>query len=959
MSITVSLLGTPCVMMDGKMVIFPYRKVEGFFYYLCVRRSVSRDEVIGIFWADCPEVSARKNLRDAIYNLKKLLGEEVISIEGNNRVTLRRDRVTRIDYEELNESNLLERYTGDFLGYFYIKNCLEFEDWATEIREELLRRYQIAISERVMRLVHGNEINPLVDCGLTLLRKHIFDEAFYREILNRLLQLGGYTEAEQLYQRLTAQLMEELSAEPEDKTVQLMQEANTIRMDRELKLPEHTVREYFFGREQEMNILFSKLRSFKSGERTSSVLLTGEAGVGKSAILRRVQETAQAGEYIVLSYQCVQTEEELYLKPWNDILAQLEECHRKFHIPVNSIPSLYEQQIDTSLFATQYELLIETMFQELSQSPAIPKLVLFIDDIQWMDKASKRLLCNLLFWARNEKVLAILTSRDENMDQLLKLKAPLIAKGLLRELIISRFTLAETKEIISQRRPELLDKQGMVEKIYHSTDGNALFLVELLKELEHGGSAGQLSQRTTSMIQGRLMDLSREERDLLDNISLYPRFATIEELQMLSGRLKMEILKHLERLLSRQLICLNETRTKRGYGFSHQMIRDYIYDSLLEDKRMALHTLAAEYYEREYLETADVSLCSMLIYHFSRCQDTYKVYTYRLEYLRAFYAVQHEIYPTVLTTQNETEFQMPQLDGEDELVSLAEQIRALHRRDSEIDSLRMKVEFLIGRYDLFSGSYEKGLKNVQMSIQLAKKLNDSKYLMENYLQMVFHAIQIHDLKMLGEYITACEELLNRYSYTKAEAYTIKRLRGVYYMKRYQYGKAKETFDSIIRRIEPLAQVDASYRVGLAACYNYLGESQQAMNLLDEALEYYLRAIRCCEGENMVSGMGVFYSNAGYIFLRRGELEQAQVYIDKANLCFAERGAMWGRSRARSYAALLAIQRGDWAEAEKHYKIAKDTAIRGGNPSALALANEVERRLKAHQQPQEPEGKPSI
>ena len=38
---------------------------------------VSRDEAIGIFWADCAENSARKNLRDAIYHLKKLLGEDV------------------------------------------------------------------------------------------------------------------------------------------------------------------------------------------------------------------------------------------------------------------------------------------------------------------------------------------------------------------------------------------------------------------------------------------------------------------------------------------------------------------------------------------------------------------------------------------------------------------------------------------------------------------------------------------------------------------------------------------------------------------------------------------------------------------------------------------------------------------------------------------------------------------
>lgn len=77
MGITVSLLGTPKVEFDGKEITFPYRKVEGLFYYLCVKRSVSRDEVISIFWADSSENSARKNLRDGIYHLKNCLGRKL------------------------------------------------------------------------------------------------------------------------------------------------------------------------------------------------------------------------------------------------------------------------------------------------------------------------------------------------------------------------------------------------------------------------------------------------------------------------------------------------------------------------------------------------------------------------------------------------------------------------------------------------------------------------------------------------------------------------------------------------------------------------------------------------------------------------------------------------------------------------------------------------------------------
>ena len=122
MYITVTLMGTPKVVMDGQEIVFPYRKAEGLFYYLCVRQSVSRDEVIGVFWADCTESTARKNLRDAIYHLKKLLGEDIIRVEGNNHISLSCGRIASIDYQELTQENIFECYTGNFLGYFYIKN---------------------------------------------------------------------------------------------------------------------------------------------------------------------------------------------------------------------------------------------------------------------------------------------------------------------------------------------------------------------------------------------------------------------------------------------------------------------------------------------------------------------------------------------------------------------------------------------------------------------------------------------------------------------------------------------------------------------------------------------------------------------------------------------------------------------------------------------------------------------
>ena len=48
--INVHLLGRPYVEVDGERINFPYKKAEGFFYYLCVKKNATREEIIYVLW---------------------------------------------------------------------------------------------------------------------------------------------------------------------------------------------------------------------------------------------------------------------------------------------------------------------------------------------------------------------------------------------------------------------------------------------------------------------------------------------------------------------------------------------------------------------------------------------------------------------------------------------------------------------------------------------------------------------------------------------------------------------------------------------------------------------------------------------------------------------------------------------------------------------------------------------
>lgn len=938
MKITASLLGTPQVRIGQKEIVFPYRKAEGLFYYLCVRGTVSRDELIGVFWADCAENAARKNLRDAIYHLKRLLGEEVVNAEGNNRIALSYDAFETIDYLTIDDDNIFERFTGEFLGYFYIKNCLEFENWVAEIRDDMLRRFQAAADRCIEELLRERDAKGLQECGQQLIRRHIFEETRFRRLLAGLGEIGARDEAAQLYKRLEKALRSELDDEPEAETRELAASLQTS-FAKETGAP---TEEIFFCRENEMLSIKEEFYRFRTGQAAKSLLLTGEAGVGKSAILRNLKNSLVPEQYFVISYQCVQTESELYLKPWNDILSQAEELCRELSVNLRPRPGFDGQELDSVL--PQYRLYAESILYALTRAAGDRLIVLAIDDVQWLDKASRQLLSSLMLWTENRRIIMVLSGQNDRSGVIQELKSPLITRQLLREISVYRFSLGETETIVNSLRPELVNEKRAVEDIYRATGGNALLLFELLKELRHGGSLSRLSQKTTRMIQSRLENLTEEDRRLLECISLYPRFATMEELEFLTDKGGRELQTLLDHLFSCQLIYEKNTFNRTGVGFPHQMIREYVYNAIPRDRRRALHRQLAEYYEERYEKTEDISLFPMLIYHFGKCDDVCKYYEYQLEYLRMFYSVEHEIYPTVLTNPD-VDPMKPRLGGEDELVALAERIRALSPKLPDAIDLRMKAEFLIGRYDLFSGSLKKGLENIHTSILLAKELGNNKYLLENYLQIVFYAIQVHNLEMFNDYLSSCENLLKKGGFSDAEASTVMRLRGVYYMKLGCYDQSEEVFQKLIRRTEERHKDDPSYQVGLAACYNYIGEGCQAKGDLDGALDYYLQAIHCCEGSESVNGKGVFYSNAGYLLYQQGKDDLAQMYIDKAIRCFEGSDVLWGRSRAHSYAALLSIRRKDWKEARMHYEIAKKIAMKGRNPVSLDLLREVEEKLE--------------
>lgn len=242
--IEVQLLGRPGVLLFGEKVSFPYQKVEGLFYYLCVNNQISRSQAISVLWAGNSEATARKNLRDAVYNIRKVLGQDILTVEGNTLIVLNRQMDIDIDMEHITRENLLESWKGEFLQFFFVKNCYEFEAWAEGERAERKRAYLKALQLKIMGQKTGQGLDFLEESSRILIQNEVLDEELYRSIMKKLAEAGRYLPAMEIYQSLKTFLEKEVEEQPEEETQALYEKISE--MKNRLKRPPEERGEYFF-----------------------------------------------------------------------------------------------------------------------------------------------------------------------------------------------------------------------------------------------------------------------------------------------------------------------------------------------------------------------------------------------------------------------------------------------------------------------------------------------------------------------------------------------------------------------------------------------------------------------------------------------------------------------------------------------------------------------------------------
>jgi len=390
------------------------------------------------------------------------------------------------------------------------------------------------------------------------------------------------------------------------------------------------------GREEEIALLIKLWNDAKEGD-AGVVLLSGEAGIGKSRVARDFHECLQEDSYSRISYYCspyyqnsafypvidqferslgfqaVDTPQQKIDK-LNTFLGTLGLSSVELTPLLASLLSLPTAESDPTSALTPQTLKRKTLEAMLIvvKAMALQRPVLIVaEDLHWSDPSTLEWLSLMLELLRSARLLLLLTFRTE-------FEPPWIGQAHVSALTLSRLSRSESIAIASKVTPGKALPEEVLDQIIAKTDGVPLFVEELTKAvvesvpLEDKGDRYALTGPLTpfeipnSLKDSLMARLDRQApiKEVAQLAATLGRKFSHELLAAVAPLLPDELDAALSELLEASLIYRTSLPPDVTYEFKHALVRDAAYESLLKSKREQYHRQIALTLEKQFPEVA-------------------------------------------------------------------------------------------------------------------------------------------------------------------------------------------------------------------------------------------------------------------------------------------------------------------------------------------------------------------
>ena len=407
-------------------------------------------------------------------------------------------------------------------------------------------------------------------------------------------------------------------------------------------------------------MLVERWEQIKAGQ-GQVVLLTGDAGIGKSRLVQMLKEHVANQRHTCWECRSLSYFENTALFPLTDLfqrllrfqdedtsdakLEKLEHALRQYRLPLEETVSLFAPLLSLPLPENRFPLInlspqrqrqktLEAIVAILLE-PAERQPVLFIlEDLHWTDPSTLELLNLVLDQTPTASMLVLLTCRPH-------FQPAWHHRSYLTEIMVNRLSHTQVEQIVNRITDGKALPQEVLAQIVEKTDGVPLFIEELTKAIlesgqlravdghyELGGSFSTFTIPTT--LQDSLM--ARLDRLMTGKViaqlgATIGRQFSYELFQKVSQLDEPTLQRELGRLVEAELVYQRGLPPRVTYTFKHALIKDAAYQSLLKSTRQQYHQRIAQVLEEQFAETAEAEP-ELLAHHYTEASLTEKAVHY-------------------------------------------------------------------------------------------------------------------------------------------------------------------------------------------------------------------------------------------------------------------------------------------------------------------------------------------
>lgn len=650
-------------------------RIQSLLAYLVLHHDVPQDRahLAFLFWPDSTEAQAHTNLRQLVHHLRRSLpgADQFLSVDKRylRWLPASADAPWTLDLLALEQAlaqaeqtehaperstlrqaleRVLRLYRGDLLPSCY-------EEWILPERDRWRRRFLQAAERLVVLLEEEGDTGAAMIAAQQLLRQDPLHEATYRHLMRLHALRGERAEALRVYHLCAKRLERELGTEPsaltQDVYASLIQAGRTSQTQTTLQAKQQTEAP-LQGRKAEWRRLQQAWDTATGGRaglqpgRFQLVLLTGEAGIGKTRLAQELEGWVSRLGMTTASARCYAALRHLAYAPitaWLRSAAFQASLSDLDPTTLREIARLVPEMLITRPHLSPPAAMTEGwqrqfFFAALTRAILSVRqpLLLLLDDLHWCDQETLDWLHYFFHFAPAARVLLVGTARVEETVP----EQPLVARlgtlqrdGLVTEIPLGPLTKAETTSLAESMLGSQLD-QARSERLYQETEGNPFFVVELVRAgtvspgngacadtqsphplLTHAASA--LPPAVQAVLETRLAHLSARARRVANVAAVIGREFAFAVLAHASGESEEAVVYGLDELWQRRIIREHDTGTTHAYDFSHDKLREQIVVALSPAHRRLLHRRVAEALKTVHAEDQD-AVCGQMAAHYEQ-----------------------------------------------------------------------------------------------------------------------------------------------------------------------------------------------------------------------------------------------------------------------------------------------------------------------------------------------------